>query len=145
MKKKITDKSLTHRKQSIISKELLSAALGIRTIVMDPILEPMNKIGYLVYGSQNTIQEVRNNHKQINIYELAHKCKELAYSQGYIISSGLTPVLGVNKDGWAEVFSSSTPLEGKLNTFKQLSEPEAVFKAAQWVLNNTSTNKLKGH
>ncbi len=66
----------------------------------------------------------------------------MAYSKGYIISSGLTPVLGVNKDGWAEVFSSSTPLDGKLRTFKQLSEPEAVFKAAQWVLDNTSTNKF---
>ena len=72
--------------------------------------------------------------KGINIYELAHKCKEWAYSQGYIISSGLTPVLGVNKDGWAEVFSSSTPLDGKLHTFKQLSEPEAVFKACEWIL-----------
>lgn len=57
----------------MISKELLSEVLGIRTIVMDPILEPMSKIGYLVYGSQNTIQEVKKNHKQINIYELAHK------------------------------------------------------------------------
>lgn len=129
----------------MISKELLSEVLGIRYIAMNPILEPMNKIGYLVYGSQNTPQEVRRNHKQINIYELAHKCKEYAYNQGYIISSGLTPVLGVNKDGWAEVFSSSTPLDGKLHTFKQLSEPEAIFKAAQWVLDNTSTNKLKGH
>ena len=56
-----------------ISKELLSEVLGIRYIAMNPILEPMNKIGYLVYGSQNTIQEVRSNHKQINIYELVHK------------------------------------------------------------------------
>ena len=57
----------------MISKELLSEVLGIRSIVMDPILEPNSKIGYLVYGSQNTVREVRNNHKQINIYELAHK------------------------------------------------------------------------
>ena len=126
----------------MISKELLSEVLGIRYIAMNPILEPMNKIGYLVYGSQNTPQEVRRNHKQINIYELAHKCKEYAYNQGYIISSGLTPVLGVNKDGWAEVFSSSTPLDGKLHTFKQLSEPEAIFKAAQWVLDNVKTISL---
>lgn len=57
----------------MISKELLSEVLGIRYIAMNPMLEPMNKIGYLVYGSQNTIQEVRSNHKQINIYELVHK------------------------------------------------------------------------
>ena len=70
---------------------------------------------------------------------LSNKCKEWAYSQGYIISSGLTPVLGVNKDGWAEVFSSSTPLDGKLHTFKQLSEPEAIIKACEWIL--TKDNK----
>ena len=92
-----------------------------------------------------TDKDMLNAYKNINLYIFFFDCKEWAFSKGYIISSGLTPVLGVNKDGWAEVFSSSTPLEGKLNTFKQLSEPEAVFKAAQWVLNNTSTNKLKGH
>lgn len=124
--------------EQIISKELLGKVLGIRTIMMNPILEPGNRVGYLVYGSQNTLQEVRNNHKQINLYELAHKCKEWAFDKGYIISSGLTPVLGVNKDGWAEVFSSSTPLDGKLHTFKQLSEPEAVFKACQWILEQRS-------
>ena len=72
--------------------------------------------------------------KMVNIYEFVFKCKEWAFLQGYIISSGLTPVLGINKDGWAEVFSSSTPLDGKLHTFKQLSESEAVFKACEWVL-----------
>ena len=117
-----------------ISKELLSEVLGIYTILMNPIIEPGNNIGYLVYGSQNTLEEVRRNHKQINIYEFAFMCKEWAFNKGYIISSGLTPVLGVNKDGWAEVFSSSTPLDGKLHTFKQLSEPEAVFKACEWIL-----------
>ena len=76
-------------------------------------------------------------YEDINIYELAHKCKEWAYSQGYIISSGLTPVLGVNKDGWAEVFSCSTPLDGKLHTFKQLSEPEAIFKACEYIMEQT--------
>lgn len=71
---------------------------------------------------------------ETNINDFFFDCKEWAFRQGYIISSGLTPVLGVNKDGWAEVFSSSTPLEGKLHTFKQLSEPEAVFKACEWIL-----------
>ena len=71
---------------------------------------------------------------ETSINDFFFDCKEWAFSKGYIISSGLTPVLGVNKDGWAEVFSSSTPLDGKLHTFKQLSEPEAVFKACEWIL-----------
>lgn len=79
--------------------------------------------------------------RMVNVYEFVFiKCKEWAFSQGYIISSGLTPVLGVNKDGWAEVFSSSTPLDGKLHTFKQLSEPEAIIQACEWVLDQR-TNK----
>lgn len=139
MKKKITDKSLTHRKQSIISKELLSAALGIRTIVMDPILEPMNKIGYLVYGSQNTIQEVRNNHKQINIYELAHKCKEWAKSKEFIIHS--SPTQKIEYTAIAQHFDLNKFYYGQ-NQFYALSEPEAIFKAAQWILDNVKTNSL---
>ena len=71
---------------------------------------------------------------ETSINDFFFDCKEWAFSKGYIISSGLTPVLGINKDGWAEVFSSSTPLDGKLHTFKQLSEPEAVFKACEWIL-----------
>lgn len=109
-----------------INKELLSEVLGINDIVH------VQKEG----SCSIFISRANNPAYIINIYEFTFKCKEWAFSKGYIISSGLTPVLGVNKDGWAEVFSSSTPLEGKLNTFKQLSEPEAIFKACQWVLDN---------
>ena len=128
----------------MISKELLSVVIN-KKIVADDINNielKENTITFIEdYWDEDEGSGFYRSHT-INIYELAHKCKELAYSQGYIISSGLTPVLGVNKDGWAEVFSSSTPLEGKLNTFKQLSEPEAVFKAAQWILDNVKTNSL---
>lgn len=74
---------------------------------------------------------------ETNINDFFFDCKEWAFSKGYIISSGLTPVLGTSKDGWAEVFSSSTPLDGKLHTFKQLSEPEAVFKACEYIMEKT--------
>lgn len=107
-----------------INEELLSVVLGINDIVH------VQKEG----SCSILISRANNPAYIINIYELAHKCKEWAFSKGYIISSGLTPVLGVNKDGWAEVFSSSTPLDGKLHTFKQLSESEAVFKACEWIL-----------
>lgn len=107
------------------SKELLSEVLKLNITYIERC---NNSIIYKI--------SVYDREEEVNIYELSHKCKEWAYSQGYIISSGLTPVLGVNKDGWAEVFSSSTPLDGKLHTFKQLSEPEAVFKACEWILDN---------
>ena len=78
---------------------------------------------------------------ETSINDFFFDCKEWAFSKGYIISSGLTPVLGINKDGWAEVFSSSSPLDGKLRTFKQLSEQEAVFKACEWILKELNENR----
>ena len=66
---------------------------------------------------------------KINIHELAHKCKEWAYAKGYDLYStngwaGLDPVGG---DGgscyWIDEFTSDT-------------EPEAIFKACQWILEN---------
>lgn len=128
----------------MISKELLSIVIN-KNIVADDISNIELKENTITsiedYWDEDEGPNFYRSHT-INIYELAHKCKEYAYSQGYIISSGLTPVLGVNKDGWAEVFSSSTPLDGKLHTFKQLSEPEAIFKAAQWVLDNVKTTSI---
>ena len=111
-----------------ISKELLSEVLNYEVYVFLGINK--NEIDYTCCRDKNEgYIDI-----SINLYEFAFKCKEWAFSKGYIISSGLTPVLGVNKDGWAEVFSSSTPLDGKLRTFKQLSELEAVFRACEWIL-----------
>lgn len=113
-----------------ISKELLSEVLGINSILMGPILEPENKIGYLVYGSQNTLQEIRSNHKQINIYELAHKCKEWAFKQGY-------SYLG-NK-GLINIYSKTETIvaimdENVVNWFDVYID----FKACEWILKETN-------
>ena len=119
----------------MISKELLSEVLGIRSIVMDPILEPNSKIGYLVYGSQNTVREVRNNHKQINIYELAHKCKEWAKSVYNNID------FMVYGRGQCDLTIFTQPDDIKYN-FNADTEVEAIFKACQWILDNGKTNSL---
>ena len=70
---------------------------------------------------------------EINIYELAHKCKEWAYKKGYI----LTPW---KRDGeWygCEVRDITSEdivmINGKTYTRSKL-EPEAIFKACQWIL-----------
>ena len=107
-----------------ISKELLSEVLGIHTILMNPIIEPRNNIGYLVYGSQNTLEEVRRNHKQINIYEFAFKCKDWALSKGYFIYS--THELS---------FIKSLSLE-TIETFAngKDTEIECIIKACEWLL-----------
>ena len=122
-----------------ISKELLSEVLGIHTILMNPIIEPGNNIGYLVYGSQNTLEEVRRNHKQINIYEFASKSKEWAFSKGYTILTEYVKQNGV----FSYVVSNKQSIEnyGYLENVKVLNyiphnktEYEAIIKACEWVL-----------
>lgn len=109
-----------------ISKELLSKVLGIPTILMNPIIEPGNNIGYLVYGSQNTLKEVRRNHKQINIYEFAFRCKEWAYSTyGIMIQS--YPYCGKSR---ADALKGLEVDE----VFKENTEVEAIIQACEWIL-----------
>lgn len=117
--------------KQIISKELLGEVLGIKTIMMNTILEPGNKVGYLVYSSQNTSQEVKNNHKQINIYELAHKCKEWAKSKEFIIHS--SPTQKIEYTAIVQSFDFNKFYYGQ-NQFYALSEYEAIFEACQWIL-----------
>ena len=114
-----------------ISAELLSEVLKLE-VVKHSLYNELHKSFNITYMQSE--DSLKSSWMPINVYEFTFKCKEWAFSKGYIVSSGLTPVLGVNKDGWAEVFSSSTPLDGKLHTFKQLSEIEAVFKACEWIL-----------
>ena len=71
---------------------------------------------------------------KINIYELAHKCKEWAYRQGYVLLSGYS-AYGVGLffcscKGWVSE-NYDKKIEITHNT-----EPEAIFKACQWILDN---------
>lgn len=130
-----------------ISKELLGEVLGIRTIIMNPILEPGNRVGYLVYGSQNTPQEVYNNHKQINIYELAHKCKEWAMNKGFQIISGPSDEQAHRKQdekAYAKVLwyeGEGTHREYKDMYFMANTEIEAVIKASEYILKEINENR----
>ena len=64
----------------------------------------------------------------MNIYELAHKCKEWAYSKNYDIRS----CLGVGV-GYAWIFEGGAK---PIRDFHCTSEQEAIFKACQWILEN---------
>lgn len=117
----------------MISKELLSEVLNNKKILLsknDLLIENNvllfdNKCNYLV---------------NINIYELAHKCKEWAFKQGY----ALTPMNDFgfgNKDTdnfksyWTSCYINLRPSNGThLYCVEMTSEPEAIFKACEWVL-----------
>ena len=66
----------------------------------------------------------------INIYELAHKCKEWADSIGYILYSAIH---GYECYIDGRSFIDNTPVR-----FLAESEPEAIFKACQWILTKDS-------
>lgn len=81
----------------------------------------------------------------INIYELAHKCKEFAETKGYSIMS--RPKSLNQKSFKARAFVILDE-EYKMCTFRLNvlnfeeyqyeadTEPEAIFKACQWILDN---------
>lgn len=114
----------------MISKELLSDVLGANTIEMNPIYERNNMVGYLVHGPQETPSQVHQNHRQINIHELAHKCKEWAHLKGFMVQS--YPYNDIYR---ADLLKSIDVDE----VFKRNTEPEAIFAACQWVLDNKET------
>ena len=109
----------------MISKELLGEVLkaDIRKI-NNSILD-----GNLYY--YKTFVKCKS---KINIYELAHKCKEWALSKGYIINSGAT-----TSNDWSstiyKVIKENPYIKELSNTWEQ-SENEAIFRACQWILDN---------
>ena len=117
--------------QVLPSKELLSEVLNIHIglIELKPILEN-NKtdVAYLLKGSQNTAQEVHRNHKRINIYELAHKCKEWAHKLGFMVQS-----YQYNTKARVDLLKSCDIDE----IFIEETEPEAIFKACEWIMEQT--------
>jgi len=73
-----------------------------------------------------------NTFTEINIHELAHKCKEWATTlklKRYQLYSGFN-----NTNATCEVFSGAVIQTEKM--FKSSIEPEAIFKACEWVREN---------
>lgn len=118
-----------------ISKELLETILGYKNITS------IRLVGNNICIIRNNINCIlRETHNAINIYELAHKCKEWA--------ANLSP----NKHAL-----SSYPRWGDIRNYKKTNgfyyicqhlvsgaqfeaetEPEAIFKACEWLLNELS-------
>ena len=95
----------------MIIEELLSEVLGVNIKRVINLSSP-NKVYY--DGELGT--------DVINIYELAHKCKEWAFDKMFFLSSGF------DTDG-------AFCLDRMNNkSFIAETEPEAIFKACQWVL-----------
>ena len=111
----------------MISKELLSEVFN-RKVRTFTIIDNIAYYQYreIYYGGISGIDD-----EEINIYELAHKCKEWAYNQGYVLDcfSKCTEIRKKNEEDIlyierGELFDDSSY------------DISLVFKACQWILDN---------
>ena len=113
------------------SKELLSEVLvlDIRESKYKDIDNMLLRYGYWQECISNGKDISGVEYAKINIYELAHKCKEWALNKNYEIWS-----VSKNKRGEAQIehFKNGTMAvrDGK-------TEPESIFQACEWVLSQT--------
>jgi hypothetical protein len=109
----------------MISKELLSEVLG----------KEVTNVEITMYGHFDI--SLKNDYgTEINKYELSHKCKEWALTKGiYSIASGLNFERKQLNDisYWASIQTK----QGCLCDYHYSNtEPEAIFKVCQWILEN---------
>lgn len=110
------------------SKELLSAIFNkpIGTITEVSFDNQRNRIEY---------QELKRYWESINIYELAHKCKEWAFEQGYELFSRILSNDHQMTGNCLVIRVESDP-ETVLKITNGSTEPEAIFLACNWILEN---------
>ncbi len=130
----------------MISKELLSAVLGNES---EPIHELNGVLKYLNSEFQDSVYGHQMIQREINIHELVFLCKEWAFQQRYNVYS-----LGKWRDSNREKYLSysvtiKTFEEGNTyamnkcynDKFYADTEPEAVFKACEWIMNKKENNE----
>ena len=131
----------------MISKELLSEVLGFG------VYQSIRKDEYAYNDIKLNIINTELLYNYVNIYELAYKCKEWAfYAYKISVSSFKSGSFYLkefnqikdNSEYWVELDTASIDCEININDsgiFKSYSEPEAIFKACEWILKENNENK----
>ena len=107
----------------MISKELLVAVLNIKNKITHIDMSVNNRYVYCYFL---TDKDYLAKERKVDTYELMHKCKEWALNKGYQINSWING---------CSIFFSDTH-EPYLVNYEAESEPEAVYKACEFILNN---------
>lgn len=117
----------------MISKGLLNKVLGL-TVVKVPELD-----GIILWyeGIVNMNNQSYAKELSINIYELAHKCKEWASTKGYILFSK-TRLSSSLASCYFDTMGIHDYEDDFHNDFRAETEPEAIFKACEWILTKDS-------
>ena len=105
----------------VISKELLTYVLNRHVVSVS------ENIKIREYGPCISYQGRRFSY-DINIHELAHKCKEWAWENGYELVESL-------EEAYLIDMRNSNVASSVLNQ-NDLTSPERVFKLCQWILEN---------
>lgn len=126
--------------KEIISKELLSQALKLHNYPFDLSIDGsyLKFSHYVDYISNNPIEPYQSSKSDdnINIHELAHKCKEWAWGEGYVLTIIPFCVEAMSLEtGETKTFRYSN--EDMQNKIPFLSKYD--FLACQWILDNKAT------
>ena len=127
----------------MISKELLSEVLGedfdkvakINNAEFFIHLRGTELVGFVDQSRLQVACPRREDYMSINIYELAHKCKEWAFNKKNCnLNSGKHEVGEGLRIGYeCEVTERYT--QHYITSSICETEPEAIFKACEWILN----------
>ena len=115
----------------MISKELLSEVLGAEVEFAPTCLELANGSKCIEWKKVTKAEShTAVGFQGINIYELAHKCKEWALKYGYQLHSAM-------RNGNLPIGMLTYEQDVLRHYFKADTEPEVIFKACEWLLEKT--------
>ena len=121
---------------SVISDELLKEILG--DIVTKNVQISPSKLLFKESRAMIDTSHI------INIHELAHKCKDWAWNKDFVLESFPITFDGETMDARVNV------TKGKANSlflssdyFDESTEPEAIFKACEWILSQEGRGEVE--
>ena len=109
----------------MISKKLLSEVLELKTTKDFNFEIEDNYVCISDYGEQLF---------EINIYELAHKCKEWASKYNFHLISWTISYEAVKDKGYCQTHNTQDATKESDKPFSESTEIEAIFKACEWIL-----------
>ena len=115
-----------------ISKELLSEILQYKVGKFH--IDTSNSTPYIDVWLASDLSGINDS---INIYELAHKCKEWALNKNYSIATEF--MRNEDEGDWficivKRYTDEAQYIEAKF--YDEPTEPEAIFKSCKWILDN---------
>ena len=122
----------------MINKELLSKVLDNEVpyqVKVHKIIIKNNSLNYF-YNSKDSGGGLFEANEYINIYELAHKCKEWTSINSYALESSVHMQPKRSSVAGCQIHWRYETED--LPYFEADTEPEAIFKACEWILTKDS-------